>query len=125
MDGDGPTAPAPTPARVMALDLLEEIRAAVDLSAPSLRGRVVDIEMARLRVVAEPAELRRALGELITSAAERAEAGESVGVRVARTGASARVDVRPEDRAGVVRDDAAAGSITLPLAAGSSNAADA
>ena len=43
------------------VDLLEELRAALDELEPLLAGRIVDIEMSRLRVLADPMVLRRLL----------------------------------------------------------------
>ena len=36
------------------VDLLEELRAALDELEPLLAGRIVDIEMSRLRVLVDP-----------------------------------------------------------------------
>ena len=59
-----------------AVDLLTEIRAALDGVDPLLEGRVVDIEMARLRVVTDPTLFRRVLGRLIGAAVAQTEPGE-------------------------------------------------
>ncbi len=106
------------------VDLIEEIRGAIDASEPRLLGRAVDIEMARVRVLAQPGELRRELGELIGSAAARTDAAASVTVSVARTGKSARVEVRAGRGDGDAADTVV-GTITLALAPGSSTSADA
>ena len=58
----------PTP-----VDLLEEIRAALDAVDPLLCGRVVDIEMSRLRVVTDPTLFRRMFARLITTALHELE----------------------------------------------------
>ena len=81
----------PTP-----VDLLEEIRAALDGVDPLLGGRVVDIEMARLRVVTDPTLFRRVLGRLIGAAVAQTEPANSITVRVARTGKTARIEVTNE-----------------------------
>ena len=50
------------------VDLLEELRAALDEVEPLIAGRIVDIEMARLRVLADPVLFRREFASLIESA---------------------------------------------------------
>ena len=50
------------------VDLLEEIRAALDGVEPLIAGRTVDIEMARLRVLADPEQFRDEFASLIESA---------------------------------------------------------
>jgi len=105
------------------VDLLEELRAALDAVEPLIGGRIVDIEMARLRVLADPVLFRREFGSLIESAVADTEPTRSITVRVTRTGKSARIDVINEgDRA---RFDGLIGSMTLALAPGASSAADA
>ena len=105
------------------VDLLEELRAALDGVEPLIVGRVVDIEMARLRVLADPVLFRQEFGSLIESAVAEAEPTRSITVRVTRTGKSAWVDV-VNDGDGARSDDVV-GSMTLPLAAGASSSADA
>jgi K+-sensing histidine kinase KdpD len=80
-----------------AVDLLTEIRAALDGVDPLLEGRVVDIEMARLRVVTDPTLFRRVLGRLIGAAVAHTEPANSITVRVARKGKTARIEVVNED----------------------------
>ena len=104
------------------VDLLEELRVALDRIEPLLTGRTVDIEMARLRVLADPEPLRQEFASLIESAVAVAGTTRSITVRVARTGKSARIDVVNE-RDGEEADDVI-GSMTLPLAPGASAAAD-
>ena len=105
------------------VDLLEELRAALDAVEPLIGGRIVDIEMARLRVLVDPVMFRREFASLIESAASDADPTDSITVRVARTGKSARIDVINEgERA---QFDDLIGSMTLPLAPGASSAADA
>jgi hypothetical protein len=108
---------------VTSVDLLEQLRAALDGVEPLIVGRVVDIEMSRLRVLADPVRFRREFGSLIESAVANAEPTQSITVRVARTGKSARIDVVNES--GGERLDDVIGSMTLPLAPGASSAADA
>ncbi len=108
---------------VTSVDLLEELRAALDGVQSLIADRVVDIEMARLRVLAEPVGFRREFASLMESAVANAEPTQSITVRVARTGKSARIDVVNE-RDGERLDDVI-GSMTLPLAPGASSAADA
>jgi signal transduction histidine kinase len=105
------------------VDLLEQLRAALDRVEPLLAGRIVDIEMARLRVLAEPAQFGREFAALIESAVAESGPGRSITVRVARTGKSARIDV-VNDGDTVGADDVI-GSMTVPLAPGASSAADA
>jgi len=107
---------------VTSVDLLEELRAALDELEPLLVGRIVDIEMSRLRVLADPVLFRREFASLIESAAADSEPTHSITVRVARTGKAARIEVVNERAGG--RFDGAIGSMTLPLAPGTSNAAD-
>jgi light-regulated signal transduction histidine kinase (bacteriophytochrome) len=104
------------------VDLLEELRAALDAVEPLIVGRVVDIEMSRLRVLADPVLFRREFASLIESAVADAEPTRSITVRVARTGKSARIDVVNESDG--ARLDDVIGSMTLPLAPGASSAAD-
>ena len=107
---------------VTSVDLLEELRVALDELEPLLVGRIVDIEMSRLRVLADSLLFRREFVSLIESAVADAEPTDSITVRVARTGKVARVDVVNERRD--ARLDVVIGSITLPLAPGASSAAD-
>ena len=133
---------------LMSVDLLEEIRATLDGLEALLVGRVVDIEMSRLRVLTDPKRFRRVFGELIESAVARSQPTESITVRVARTGKTARIEVLNEDGRVAVHDhpdlasaaeearamggeigtagagDAVTSWMTVPLAAGSSSAAD-
>jgi hypothetical protein len=105
------------------LDLLEELRAALDELEPLLGGRVVDIELSRVRVLADPVLFRREFVSLIESAVADAERRHSITVRVARTGKAARIEVVSEG--GGARLAGMIGSMTLPLAPGAANAADA
>jgi len=131
------------------VDLLEEIRAALDGLEPLLLGRMVDIEMPRLRVLADPTLFRWLLAELIGYAVAHSEPPDSITVRVARTGKLARIEIVSEDgpvagddlpdltfaaeelRAlgGEIGTGGPVGSVvswmTLPLAPGASSAADA
>ena len=104
------------------VDLLEELRGALDRIEPLLAGRTVDIEMARLRVLADPEQFRQEFASLIESAVAVAGPARSITVRVARTGQSARIDVVDEhDRE---EADEVIGTMTLPLAPGASSASD-
>ena len=78
---------------VPSVDLLEEIRAALDTLEPLLLGGTVDIEMSRLRVLTDPTLFRRVFAECIASALARSAPPDSITVRVARTGKAARIDV--------------------------------
>ena len=104
------------------VDLLEELRAALDELEPLLAGRIVDIEMSRLRVLADPVLFRREFASLIESAVSDAEPTHSITVRVARTGKAAGIEVVNEP--GGARADAVIGSMTLPLVSGASSAPD-
>jgi signal transduction histidine kinase len=105
------------------VDLLEELRVALDGVEYLIAGRIVDIEMARLRVLADPVLFRQEFASLIESAVADTEPTRSITVRVARTGKSARIDVVNEGDG--ARLDNVIGSMTLPLAPGASSAADA
>ncbi|MFI5047636.1 MAG: hypothetical protein ACHQIG_11285 [Acidimicrobiia bacterium] len=103
------------------VDLREELRAALDGVEPLIVGRVVDIEMARLRVLADPVLFRQEFASLIEAAVADAAPARPITVRVTRSGNSARIDV-VNDGDGARSDDVL-GSITVPLAPGASNAA--
>ena len=103
------------------VDLLEEIRAALDSVDDLLRGRVVDIEMARLRVVTDTSQFQQAFAGLVAAAVAQTEAANAITVRVARSGKTARIDVINEGNP--FTDDVLSMSVTL--AAGTSHAADA
>jgi signal transduction histidine kinase len=103
------------------VDLLDELRAALDDVEPLLAGRIVDIEMARSRVLADPALFRREFTSLVESAMAETEPSGSITVRVARTGKSARIDVVIE-RDDPGSDGGVIGSMTVPLAPGASSA---
>ena len=105
------------------VDLLELLRLALDDVDPLLAGRIVDIEMARLRVLTDPVLFRREFASLIESAVTDAEATQSITVRVARTGGAARIEVFA-DRDGAPSDRVVS-AMTVPLAPGASSAADA
>src|SRR3954465_11274718 len=98
------------------VDLLEELRAALDELEPILVGRIVDIEMARLRVLADPVLFRREFASLVESAVAEAEPAHSITVRVARTGNAARIEV--VDEHGSAPLDRVIGSVTVSLAPG-------
>ena len=96
------------------VDLLDELRAALDALEPRLAGRAVDIEMARVRVVIDPVEFRREFTALVESAVAEGEPTEPIVVHAARRGKVAQIQVA-----------GAPGSMTVPLAPGGSGAADA
>ena len=99
------------------VDLLEEIRAALDGLGPLLLGRTVDVEMPRLRVLADPAALRQELGNLVETAVADTDRSDAITLRVTRAGKSARIEV--------VNDAGdAARSMTVPMAPGASGHAD-
>jgi light-regulated signal transduction histidine kinase (bacteriophytochrome) len=105
------------------VDLLEELRAALDGIEPLIADRIVDIEMARLRVLADPALFRQEFASLVESAVAVAGPTRPISVRVSRTGSSARIDVGTEGDG--TRVDEVIGSMTVALAPGGSSAADA
>ena len=78
----------------MTVNLLEQIRAALDELEPRLAGRIVDIEMPRLFVVADADALKRALVALIGRALEQSE-GEVV-VRTTKQRKMARMEITGE-----------------------------
>ncbi|MGO9874336.1 MAG: hypothetical protein ACLPVY_11100 [Acidimicrobiia bacterium] len=106
-----------------AVDLLEQLRATLDELEPLLAGRIVDIEMSRLWVLADPGLFLQEFALLIASAVAEAQPTDSIAVRVARTGTAAKIEVLNER--GGARSDGVSGSMTVPLAPGASSAADA
>ena len=98
------------------VDLLEALRAALDELEPILAGRIVDIEMPRVRVFADPVQWRQEFAALIEAAATDAEAREPITVRVERTGKAVRIGVLNE-RSGALQDGLV-GAITVMLAPG-------
>ena len=76
------------------VDLLEQIRAALDELTPLLDRRVVDIEMARLTVDADATTLQRALVAVIGRAVEHTEG--AITVRTTKQGTAARIEVTGE-----------------------------
>jgi light-regulated signal transduction histidine kinase (bacteriophytochrome) len=104
------------------VDLLEELRAALDELEPLLAGRVVDIEMSRVRVLADRELFRREFSSLIESAVADGDPAESITVRVARTGKAAGIEVVNER--GGAQSDVVVGSMSLRLVVGASSAAD-
>jgi hypothetical protein len=76
------------------VDLLEQIRAVLDKLMPLLRGRVVDVEMPRLIVVAEASALQRALVAVIGRVVDDSEG--AITVRATRQGTAARIEVMGE-----------------------------
>ena len=105
------------------VDLLDELRVALDELEPLLDGRIVDIEMSRLRVLADPVLFRREFASLIRAAHDDAQPALSITVRVTRLGSAALVEVLSEPGGGRASD--VIGSITLPIPKGSSSAHDA
>jgi light-regulated signal transduction histidine kinase (bacteriophytochrome) len=105
------------------VDLLEELRAALDELEPLLGGRIVDIEMSRLHVLADAVQFRLEFASLVQSAVADTEPTHSITVRVARTGKAAQIAVVSER--GGEQLDGVIGSMTVPLAPGTSSAADA
>jgi hypothetical protein len=106
-----------------AVDLLEQLRAALDELEPLVAGRIVDIEMSRLRVLVDPGLFRQEFTLLIASAVADAQQTDSITVRVARTGTAAKIEVLNEHAS--ARLNAETGSMTVPLAPGTSSVADA
>jgi hypothetical protein len=104
------------------VDLLDELRGALDELEPLLRGRIVDIEMSRVRVLADPILFRREFASLIESAVSDAAPTHAITVRVARTGKAAGITVVTEG--GGARSDTVIGSMSLSLAPGAASAAD-
>jgi signal transduction histidine kinase len=102
------------------VDLLEEIRAALDRVDGLLRGRVVDIEMARVRVVTDPAQFQQTFAGLVAAAVAQTEDANAITVRVARSGKTARIEVINEGSP--LADHPLSMSVTLE--AGTSHAAD-
>src|SRR5436190_24317416 len=105
------------------VDLLEELRAALDEVEPLIAGRIVDIEMSRVRVLADPVLFRREFASLIEFAVAETEPTASITVRVTRAGKAAKIEIVDERDGAPV--DRVSGSMTLPLALDASSAADA
>src|SRR5437879_3456496 len=103
------------------VDLLAELRAGLDELEPLLAKRIVDIEMSRVRVLADPVLFRREFASLIESAVADAEPTDSITVRVARTGKAAKIEIVNEH--GDAGSDGNIRSMTLLLAPGASSAA--
>ena len=121
------------------VNLLEEIRAALDELNPRLEGRVVDVEMPRLFVAADTEPLHRALVALTERALDLYQG--DLTVRTTKHRGAALVEISGEHRAlaptaadwsdSVVRDveaiggaldtDGPVGWLTVPLA-GAANA---
>ena len=78
------------------VNLLEQIRAALDVLEPRLIDRVVDIEMARLFVVADEDALRRVLIALIDRGVDQFEG--HLTVRTTKHRGEARIEVSGEQR---------------------------
>jgi signal transduction histidine kinase len=104
---------------LQSLDLLDLLRAALDEVEPTLDGRAVDIEMPRVRVLADPHEFVRDFAALVATVLVEASPAGALVVHVTRTGKTARIDVADEGGAGPIA------SMTVSLAAGASGAGDA
>jgi hypothetical protein len=76
------------------VDLLEQVRTALDELTPLLHRRAVDIEMPRLTVAADATTLQRALVAVIGRAAEQTEG--AITVRTTKQGPAARIEVTGE-----------------------------
>jgi len=100
-------------------DLLDLLRAAIDEVEPALDGRAVDIEMPRVRVLADPPEFAREFATLVATVLVETPPALGLVVRVTRTGKTARIEVTDEGRDGPIA------SMTLSLAPGATGAADA
>src|SRR5258708_3202389 len=105
------------------VDLLEELRAALDDVEPLLAGRTADTEMSRVPALPDPLPSHRESPSLLTRAVAHTAPTHSITVRVTRTGKSTRIDVVNEHDG--ERSDNLIGSMTVPLAPGASSAADA
>jgi len=76
------------------VDLLEQIRTALDELTPLLHHRAVDIEMPRLKVDADATSLQRALVAVLGRALEQTEG--AITVRTTKQGTAARIEVMGE-----------------------------
>ena len=76
------------------VDLLEQIRTALDELTPLLDRRAVDIEMPRLTVGADATALQRALVGVIGRVVEQTEG--AITVRTTKQGTAARIEVMGE-----------------------------
>ena len=75
------------------VDLAEELGSTMALLAPLLEGRPVEVDVPPLKVIADPALLRRAVNNLVANAVKYSAAGTPITVRAAAKGASVRIDV--------------------------------
>ena len=75
------------------VDLAEEVGATMTLLAPLLEGRPVEVDVPAVKVIADPALLRRALNNLVANAVKYSAAGSPVTVRAVARGAVAQIDV--------------------------------
>jgi hypothetical protein len=96
------------------VDLLEQIRTVLDELTPLLQGRVVDVEMPRLTVVADASTLQRALASVIGRVVDDTEG--AITVRASRQGRAARIEVmgeHPRERSRAALDLPAALAVDL------------
>ena len=105
----------------IAVRVRDELQAALDVVEPLLAGRTIDLELASLQVLVDPASFRRELGAIVATAVTATEPSAAITVRVARRGGSARVDVVIDGDGS--RADEVVGTITIPLAPGAANTA--
>ena len=98
------------------LNLLEVIRAALDELAPRLEGRVVDIEMPRLFVVADADALQRELVESIGRTLE--QSGGNITVRTTKQRNAARIEISGEEPRAHGSPPTEPECLTVPLAGG-------
>jgi signal transduction histidine kinase len=89
--GDAGRALHPVP-----LDLVVQVRGAVELAEPGFRARSIGVEMVApgsLAVVADPDALAQVMANLLSNATRYTPVGGSAGVAVERAGDGARVEV--------------------------------
>jgi two-component system sensor histidine kinase KdpD len=76
-----------------AIDLTDEINDTVALLAPLVEGRLVEVEIPALRVIADPLLLRRAMTNLISNAVKYSPAGTPISIRATKAHGFAQLDV--------------------------------
>ena len=104
---------------LQSIDLLDLLRATLDEAEPALDGRTVDIELPRVRVLADPPEFAREFAALLATVLVEASPARALVVHVTRTGKTARIDVTDDGGDGPIA------SMTVSLAPGASGAGDA
>lgn len=75
------------------VDLAQEVTDGLALLDPLVQGRAMEVDVPGVRVLADPALLRRALTNLVSNAVKYSPAGTTITVRATVEGDHARLDV--------------------------------